>query len=213
MHRLILATLLVISGCVVPTRIARPASDRTTSIQISKARNAISETRAAIAEARGAPHLEELYVRLGELMSDEAKYHYQVAYEREQRAGKALNVPQVKFLKEQTVLVYELVLRRYQRVSSQTEFFSIWAELREIGNYKDARESRTARSRLQTPTRPDALLVLGDDQFGRKQNGRSSGLLQANRRRSQRTHDRLRSFQARLGLCQPGRVQTCACEL
>ena len=180
MHRLILSTLLVtLSGCIVPNTELRdqPQIERLR-IQISKARNAISETRAAIAEARGAPHLEELYVRLGELMSDEAKYHYQVAYEREQRAGKALNVPQVKFLKEQAVLVYELVLRRYPKSKlADRVLFNMGQELREIGNYKKMRESleRLARDYPNSPLRPDALLILGDDQFDRNKMDEAAG--------------------------------------
>ena len=65
-----------------------------------------SKKRTAITEARGAPYLPELYVRLAELLSDEARYHYQVAFEREQRSNKNLHVPQVRFLKERAINIY-----------------------------------------------------------------------------------------------------------
>ena len=82
MYRIVSTLLLcLLAACTVPNTELRdqPQVERLR-IQISKARNAITETRRAIAEARGAPYVTELYVRLAELLGDEARYHYQVAY-------------------------------------------------------------------------------------------------------------------------------------
>ncbi|MEE2789313.1 MAG: tetratricopeptide repeat protein [Myxococcota bacterium] len=174
MYRLITAIMCsTLTACVVPNTELRdqPQIERLR-IQISKARNAIAETRSAIAEARGAPHLPELYVRLGELLSDEARYHYQVAYERERGAGKSLNVPQVRFLKEQAVGVYKLVLRRYPKTKlADRVLFNMGQEYRELGKYKEMRDrlEQLAKDYPLSPLRPDALLILGDDQFDRNE--------------------------------------------
>ena len=51
----------------------------------------------------------------GELLSDEARAHYQVARAREGISNKALQVPQVKTLKQQAVIVYEEFFNRSPR--------------------------------------------------------------------------------------------------
>ena len=172
MYRVVIITALgLLAGCAAPNTELRdqPQIERLR-IQISKARNAIAETRTAIAEARGAPHLAELYVRLAELLSDEAKYHYQVAYEREQRSGKSLNVPQVRFLKDQAIGLYEQVLRDHPTTKLAPRIlFNMGQEHRELGNYK---EMRTVLERLVAEHRSDTLaldglLILGDDRFDR----------------------------------------------
>ncbi len=171
-----IATIIVMSllaGCTVPNTELRdqPQIERLR-IQISKARNAIAETRAAIAEARGAPYLSELYVRLAELLSDEARYHYQVAYEREQRAGKSLNVPQVRFLKDQAIGLYELVLREHPGTPlAPRVLFNMGQEHRELGNYDKMRAAlgRLVEEHPNHTLARDGLLILGDDRFDRNE--------------------------------------------
>ena len=174
MHRIVPAVIAVLTvafvGCMPKAIKVRdqPHVERLR-IKISKARNAIEETRAAIAEARGAPHLAELYVRLAELMSDEARYHYQVANEREQ-GNKATHVPQVRFLKEQAIGIYELVLARYPETPLKARcLFNMGQEQRELGNYEKMREvlGRLVEEHEDSPLRRDSLLILGDDQFDR----------------------------------------------
>ena len=174
MYRIISAiALLSMAACTIPNTELRdqPQIERLR-IQISKARNAIAETRTAIAEARGAPHLPELYVRLAELMSDEARYHYQVAYEREQRAGKNLHVPQVRFLKEQAIGLYNQVLKENPKTRLGPRIlFNMGQEERELGNYKKMRKAleRLVKDYPKSKLRPEALLILGDDRFDRSE--------------------------------------------
>src|SRR5690606_37863750 len=81
---LILAVTLGTSGCGGSKPIAEDAAYvQILRLKISKVRHAIDETRETIARSRAAPYLPELYLRLGELMSEEARYHYRVASERE----------------------------------------------------------------------------------------------------------------------------------
>ncbi len=173
MPRLIPALLLLLAGCG-PTRVEVRDTPRVERLRmrITKARNAIEETRSAIVRGRGAPYLPELYIRLAELLSEEARYHYQVAYEREQRSDKALHVPQVRFLKEQAVALYTQVVRRYPDSEVVPRaLFNTGQEHRELGSYEAMREvlRRLVKGHPKSPLSRSALLVLGDDHFDRNQ--------------------------------------------
>src|SRR5690606_17149075 len=75
---------LVGGGCAhehVP--VPEPTAIEQLRVRITKTRHAIRETQATIVRSKGSPHLPELYVRLAELLSEEARYHNEVAYERE----------------------------------------------------------------------------------------------------------------------------------
>ena len=185
MYRIVSTLLLcLLAACTVPNTELRdqPQVERLR-IQISKARNAITETRRAIAEARGAPYVTELYVRLAELLGDEARYHYQVAYEREQRSGKSLHVPQVRFLKEQALGIYNQVLETApQSPLVPRVLFNMGQEHRELGNYDKMRAvlERLVANHQGTPLRQEALLILGDDRFDRselKEAGKYYGMM------------------------------------
>ena len=164
MHRLILALSLLWAGCGAQrVEVRDPARVERLRLQITKARNAIEETRAAIAKARGAAYLPELYVRLAELLGEEARYHYQVAYEREQRSVKALHVPQVRFLKEQAIALYRQVLKRYPETAlADRVLFNLGQEHRELGQYDAMRAAlqRLVDEHATSALRNDALLVL-----------------------------------------------------
>lgn len=137
-------------------------------LRITKVRNAIDETRQTIAVSRGAPYLAELYVRLAELMSEEARYHYQVAYERENRSSEVLHAPQVRFLKETAIGVYRRVLKNYPNSGlSDRILFNIGHEQRELATYDDmiATLNRLVDEYPDSLFRPEALLVLGDYYF------------------------------------------------
>ncbi len=141
-------------------------------IRITKVRHAISETRRTIAGSQGAPYLPELYVRLAELLSEEAKYHYQVAYEREQRSSKVLHVPQVRLLKEEAISTYHMVLRRYPKTSLAPRILlDVGQEERELGEF-DKMQSTLEEMVAKYPTSPlanEALLTLGDYHFDKNQ--------------------------------------------
>lgn len=141
-------------------------------LNITKVRNAIEETRATIAVSRGAPYLPEFYVRLAELLSEEAKYHYQLAFERENRSTRALHVPQVRLLKEDAIGTYELVLSRFpDSPLIPRVLFNIGHEHRELGNFDEMRKvlDRLVDNYPDSPLRGDALLVLGDYHFDRNE--------------------------------------------
>ncbi len=186
MHRLrqitaamMLCGVLGASGCAAGlTEVPDPPQVETLRLKIAKVRNAISETRRTIADSRGATYLPELYVRLAELMSEEARYHYQLAYEREQRATKVLHVPQVRLLKEKSIETYELVLSRFPKSPlAPRVLFNIGHEWRELGEFDKMRGvlQRLVDNYKDSPLRYDALLVLGDYHFDRNQLGQSKG--------------------------------------
>jgi len=166
-----LSCLALAVGCAGEKPLVRdPAHVETLRLKITKVRNAIEETRQTIALSRGAPYLPELYVRLAELLSEEARYHYQLAYEREQRATRVLHVPQVRVLKEEAIEIYQLVIQRFpDSPLVPRALYNIGHEHRELGNF-DAMRS-TLRELVtkypDTPLRYDALLVLGDYHFDR----------------------------------------------
>ena len=91
---LLLALLLPACGGAPSERAERdPPHVERLRMRISEVRHATADVRRTIAASQGAPHLPELYLRLGELTSEEARYHYRVAFEREQRSSKNLTVP------------------------------------------------------------------------------------------------------------------------
>ena len=163
------AALVILSGCASAQRaVPDPPRVELIRLQITKARNAIEETRATIASSRGATYLPELYVRLAELISEEARYHYQLAYEREQRSTRVLHVPQVRLLKEQAIETYELVLERFPDTAlADRVLFNIGHEHRELGNFEAMREAlnKLVDEYETSPLRADALIVLGDYHF------------------------------------------------
>lgn len=175
--RLLLAIMLMSfsASCATTSKLEEPRDPPRVEklrLQITKVRNAVDETRRAIARSRGADFLPELYVRLAELLSEEAKYHYQLAYEREQRKDRSMTVPQVRLLKEDAIGIYERTLREFPETSLAPRIlFNIGHEHRELGNFD---EMKTALRRLinahdGSSLRYDALLVLGDYHFDKQE--------------------------------------------
>lgn len=139
-------------------------------LRITKVRNAVAETRSVIAASRGAEYLPELYMRLAELLSEEARYHYMVAYEREQKKTKSLHVPQVRFLKEQAIATYRDIVRRYPDTHlADRIMFNISHEQRELGDFEEMRATleKLVVDYPTSPYRNEALIVLGDYHFDR----------------------------------------------
>jgi tetratricopeptide (TPR) repeat protein len=137
-------------------------------LRITKVRNAIAETRGVIASSRGAPYLPEIYMRLAELLSEEARYHYMVAYEREQRGTKSLHVPQVRFLKERAIATYQMILKRYPDTHlADRILFNMSHEQRELGDFDEMKKTleKLISQYPESPYRTEASLVLGDFHF------------------------------------------------
>lgn len=176
---LALCTTLLTSGCATTKQVVPdPPQVELIRLQITKVRNAIEETRATISNSRGATYLPELYVRLAELLSEEARYHYQLAYEREQRSTRVLHVPQVRLLKEKSIETYELVLERFPDTPlGDRVLFNIGHEHRELGNFDDMREAlnRLVDNYKKSSLRADALIVLGDYHFDRNELAQAKG--------------------------------------
>ena len=173
MHRLIVLSLIVAlvgTGCATTSadKVADPSEVERLRLRITKVRNAIDETRVTIASSRGATYLPELYVRLAELLSEEARYHYQLAYEREQRASRVMHVPQVRLLKEESIDIYETGLSRFSESDLAARMlFNVGHEHRELGNFEEMIKAleRLISDYPEHPLRYDALLVLGDYYF------------------------------------------------
>jgi tetratricopeptide (TPR) repeat protein len=169
---LVLASLLFASCGGQRPELRDPAMVETLRFKITKVRNAIVETRDTIALSRGAPYLPELYFRLAELLSEEARYHYQLAFEREQRSSRVLHVPQVRVLKEQAISLYKLVLNRFPDSGLGPQvLFNIGHEYRELGNFDDMRATlqQLISDYPEAALRFDAMLVLGDYHFDRNE--------------------------------------------
>ena len=160
-------------GCASGTGVAGdPPIIERLRLSIAKTRNAIDETRETIARSQGSSRLPELYVRLGELLSEEARYHNQVAYEREERKSRNIHAPQVQLLKYQAIAIYREVVARFpESPLIPVARFNIGHELRELGEFEAmVKELETLidkhpDSRLAT----EALLVLGDYHFDRSE--------------------------------------------
>ena len=73
-----LVCLTALSGCKsLPEVALDPPITETLKQRITKSRNAIIETRRTLARASGSAYVQELKIRLGELLSDEARAHYE----------------------------------------------------------------------------------------------------------------------------------------
>ncbi len=186
MHRLtrwlavlVLAVSIPAAGCATAKQsLADTTEVERLRLRITKVRNAISETRQTIAQSRGATYLPELYVRLAELLSEEARYHYQLAYEREQRASRVMHVPQVRLLKEEAIEIYETGLSRFPDSElAPRMLFNVGHEHRELGNFEEmiASLERLTESYAESPLRADALLVLGDYYFDQQDLEKAKG--------------------------------------
>ncbi len=173
-HNIQVALVAALCGLVACGRPPAKARDapyvEVLRLKITKVRHATDETRETIARSRGAPYLPELYLRLAELLSEEARYHYRVAAEREQQSRDALHVPQVRVLKEQAIGIYESILDRFPDAPIAPQvLFNIGHEHRELGNFDKMREAfeKLAATYRTSRYRYDALLVLGDYHFDR----------------------------------------------
>lgn len=177
---------------------ARDAADiEVLRLRISKVRGAIDETRETIIRSQGTSYAAELYLRLAELLSEEAKYHYQIALERGQGAASdALHVPQVRVRKEQAIGLYRKLLREYPKSSvAPRAQYNIAMEYRELGEFEKMREAlrEMVKNQSESPLRNSAFILLGDyhfdkgelvkarnyyDQVPRSRLGRLTGLAQ-----------------------------------
>jgi len=136
--------------------------------RISKVRHAIAETRSVLASTVGEAHQPELYMRLAELTSEEARHHYLVALERQQGRAEALHLPQVRLLKEQAIGTYRALLTKWPSAElADNALFAIGQEQRELGRIDEmtATLAELLRRFPRSPFRGEALLLLGNHHF------------------------------------------------
>lgn len=172
------ALAMLAAGCAhqhVP--VPEPTAIEQLRVRITKSRHAIAETQATIVRSKGSPHLPELYVRLAELLSEEARYHNEVAYEREERKSAAIHAPQVRLLKEQAIATYRRAATLYPASRLVPRIlFNIGHEQRELGDFDGmAQTLEDLAARFpQSPLTDEALLVLGDYHFDKGDLDRSA---------------------------------------
>ncbi|MEZ4466638.1 MAG: hypothetical protein R3F43_19870 [bacterium] len=176
MHRALTTRVLVLAGLLAgcgatPPPVKDASRVERLRVQITKARNAIAETNGALARARGTPYVTELEVRLAELLSEEARYHYQVAQERESRGGRSersMHVPQVR--------AAQRARHRAERAGADAgtpwrpaSCSNLAQEHRELGDY-DAMHAALRPPRRRAPSTrwpPKPCWIMGDDAFDR----------------------------------------------
>lgn len=164
------AFFLFASCSSLPQASLDPPTTEVLKQRITKARNAIIETRRTLARATGSTYVQELRIRLAELLSDEARAHYQVARAREGISDKSIQVPQVKTLKQQSVTVYQEFLKDYPQSKLRARaLYNMGQEFRELGDYDKMRESfeQIVTELPKHPLANEALLILGGDYFDR----------------------------------------------
>jgi len=178
--RLAVVSLVVaVLGCAgqqVKPSLEEPQRVEELRLKITKVRNAIEETRATVAKSRGADYQPELYLRLAELLSEEARYHYQLAAEREQDKGGLSNVPQVRVLKNHAIDIYKMMLNRFEGHDLIPRvLFNLGHEHRELGNFAKMRAAMNEliEEHPHSQLRSNALLVMGDYYFDRSKLGKA----------------------------------------
>jgi len=175
-----------LGGACTGAQVEEPDLDETARVErlrlkITKVRNAVEETRGTISRSQGASYLPELYLRLAELLSEEARYHYQLAAERQQSSGGVSNVPQVRLLKNQAIDIYEMMVRRFEESDEIPQaLFNLGSEHRELGNFSKMQGAlnKLVDNHPESPLRSDALLILGDYYFDRSKLSRSEQFYQ-----------------------------------
>ena len=166
---LITALLVWMVGCAARTveNVGYLEVDRHR-VRISKVRHAIAETRSVLAGTAGDAQQPELYLRLAELTSEEAKFHYLVALERQKGRAEALHLPQVRLLKQQSIGLYQSLLSKWPdaQIADQA-MFAISQEHRDLGQIEEMTQTLEALlERFPTSRfRAEALLLLGNHHY------------------------------------------------
>ncbi|MCC6746251.1 MAG: tetratricopeptide repeat protein [Deltaproteobacteria bacterium] len=135
---------------------------------VGKVRFAIRTTKTLLARARGARYSPELYNRLAELYVEEARYHYQIAYE--QQRSKSLGVVslQARLLKNQAIATWRRLLALFpEYVDADKVYFFMGHEMRELAEYEEMLKTyqELADKFQKSEYRLEALLVMGDYHF------------------------------------------------
>jgi hypothetical protein len=133
-----LLLLLSLAACAPKAPLPDPPEVGLHRQRIGLLQDAIAQTRATIAASQDADYLPELYLRLAELRSEEARYHYLVAEARADGSDE-LHVPHVRALEEEAVTLYRTVTARFpdSPLAPQAQFLAAHG-LRELGEHDAA---------------------------------------------------------------------------
>lgn len=174
--KLVVVTLLatvaagsLLTGCA--SRIRRIAvEDRIARLQrdTDKVRFAIRTTKTLVSRARGARYLPDLYQRLAELYVEQARYQYQIAYEKQKAKSSGVVSVQARLLKNQAIATYRRLLTVYPDYPEADKVLFFMAhEMRELGEYEKMLETyqELADKYPKSEYRLEGLLVMGDHWF------------------------------------------------
>lgn len=175
-----LVALVLISSCSSGGALRTQTDTERLRSHISKVRVASQETRSVISRSRGALHEAELWMRLADLLRDEARSVYELASVRD-GGHDAVYVPQVRVLRNQAITAYERVLQEHPTSEHCARaLFSIalvqlgMGMVEAVSGEENDRVSPLDRlveeDRFRSsPYRSAALLLLGDLAFERSQ--------------------------------------------
>jgi tetratricopeptide (TPR) repeat protein len=159
----------LLSGCasrgkrvVIEDRIARLKRDT------DKVRFAIRTTKTLVSRARGARYLPDLYQRLAELYVEQARYQYQIAYEKQKNKSTGVVSVQARLLKNQAIATYRRLLALYPDYPEADKVLFFMAhEMRELGEYEKMLQTyqELADKYTKSEYRLEGLLVMGDYWF------------------------------------------------
>ena len=139
---------------------------------IAKVRFAIRTTKTLVARARGTKYLPDLYNRLSELYVEQARYHYQISYEKQKNRGTGVVSVQARLLKNQAIATYRRLLALFPKYPDADKvFFFMGHEMRELGDYENMLKTyqELADKYPKSEYRLEALLVMGDYYFDKAQ--------------------------------------------
>ncbi len=171
--------LPALAGCATvgggdPTELPDRAAERRLALQrldddLRRTDQTIEVTRTLVSRSAGRPYLPDLYIRLAELYVEKSRYLYFKAVEsKPEGAAEAIDVPEVRLLKDQAVSIYQKLLRDFPGYAQTDKvYFFLAHEYRELG----LRDAMRATYRQIVESHPKSLyaqeahLVLGNDAF------------------------------------------------
>ncbi len=132
---------------------------------------AVSQTKSMIQRARGTAYLPDLYMRLGELYTERARYSWLAIYERNKAHGderRALESPEARLLKNLAISTYARVIREFPTYAHDDEALFLTAhEYRELGDIDKMKATyqQLVENYPKSSHRLEAYLALGDQAF------------------------------------------------
>ncbi|MFH0901875.1 MAG: tetratricopeptide repeat protein [Pseudomonadota bacterium] len=170
---IVVAGLLATGGCAGPPVRPPQPPDRIEALRIGerKIANAIVATKRMIQRSRGADYLGDMYLRLAELYTEQARYAWLIAFElRAKRGeiGKAFDVPTARKLKNLAINTYDRVLADFPGFRRADEALFLKAhEHRELGDFPAMRAAydELIKKHAKSRYRLQAYLILGDSEF------------------------------------------------